>query len=89
MPTGGNQATITEHEKTDQARKGLIDSVKGKAKEVVGAVINNDELTAQGQVEQAQAKQRKEANRLESVADVNAQLVKWLKQAYQEAAGKA
>jgi uncharacterized protein YjbJ (UPF0337 family) len=61
---------MTEHNKADQARKGLIDSVKGKAKEVVGAVIKNDDLTAQGQVEQAQAKQRKEANQLESVADV-------------------
>src|SRR5215212_3598307 len=61
--------TMTENEKADQARKGLIDSVKGKAKEVVGAVIKNDELTAKGQVEQAQAKERKEANQLDSVAD--------------------
>jgi uncharacterized protein YjbJ (UPF0337 family) len=60
---------MTEHEKADQARKGLLDSVKGKAKEVVGAVIKNDELTAKGQVEQAQAKERKEANQLDSVAD--------------------
>jgi uncharacterized protein YjbJ (UPF0337 family) len=60
---------MSEHEKADDARKGLIESIKGKAKEAVGAVIRNDALTAEGQVEQAQAKQRKEANRLESVAD--------------------
>ena len=29
---------MTKHEKADQARKGLIDSVKGKAKELLGAV---------------------------------------------------
>ena len=63
---------MSEHEKADQARKGLFDAAKGKAKEVVGAVIKNDELTAQGQVEQEQARQRKEANRLESVADAEA-----------------
>jgi uncharacterized protein YjbJ (UPF0337 family) len=60
---------MAEHEKADEARKGLVDSIKGKAKEVVGAVIKNDELTAQGQVEQAQARERREASRLESVAD--------------------
>ncbi len=60
---------MTEHNKADQARKRLLDSLKGKAKEVVGAIIRNDDLTAQGQVEQAQAKQRKEAGRLDSVAD--------------------
>lgn len=60
---------MAEHEKADEARRGLVGSIKGKAKEVVGAVIKNDKLTAQGQVEQAEARKRKEANRLESVAD--------------------
>ena len=31
-----------EHDKADEARKGLVDSVKGKAKEIVGAVTGND-----------------------------------------------
>jgi uncharacterized protein YjbJ (UPF0337 family) len=44
---------------TDEARKGLIDSVKGKAKEIAGAVTGNDSLTAEGQLEQTQAKERK------------------------------
>ena len=63
---------MTEHSKADEARKGLIDSVKGKAKEVLGAVTRNDSLTAEGQLEQTQAKERKEANTVEAVADAEA-----------------
>ena len=63
---------MTEHDKADQARKGLIDSIKGKAKEVAGAVLGNDSLTAEGQLEQAQAQERKEANSVEAVADAEA-----------------
>ena len=55
---------MTKHDKADQARKGLIDSVKGKAKEIAGAVTGNDSLTAEGQLEQTQAQQRKEATAL-------------------------
>ena len=64
---------MTEHDKADQARKGLIDSVKGKAKEVVGAVTGNDSLTAEGQLEQTQARERKEANSVEAIADAEAE----------------
>ena len=63
---------MSEHNKADQARKGLIDSVKGKAKEIAGAVTGNDSLTAEGQLEQTQAQQRKEANSVEAVADAEA-----------------
>jgi uncharacterized protein YjbJ (UPF0337 family) len=63
---------MNEHNKSDQARKGLIDSVKGKAKEIVGAVTGNDSLTAEGQLEQTQAKERKEANSVEAIADAEA-----------------
>jgi uncharacterized protein YjbJ (UPF0337 family) len=63
---------MTAHHKADQARKGLIDSVKGKAKEIAGAVTGNDSLTAEGQLEQTQAQQRKEANSVEAVADAEA-----------------
>jgi uncharacterized protein YjbJ (UPF0337 family) len=58
---------MTEYDKADQARKGLIDSIK--AKEVAGAVLGNDSLTAEGQLEQTQAQERKEANSVEAVAD--------------------
>lgn len=60
-------------DKAGQARKGLIDSVKGKAKEVAGAIIGNDSLTAEGQLEQTQAQERREANSAEAVADAQAQ----------------
>ena len=63
---------MTEHSKADEARKGLIDSVKGKAKEIAGAVTRNDSLTSEGQLEQTQAKERKEANSVEAVADAEA-----------------
>ncbi len=42
---------MSEQNKADEARQGLIDSVKGKAKEVFGAVTGNDSLTAGGQLE--------------------------------------
>lgn len=44
-----------------QTRKSFMDSVKGKAKEVAGAVTGNDSLTAQGQLEQTEAKERRQA----------------------------
>lgn len=63
---------MSKHDKADEARRGLIDSVKGKAKEVVGAVTGNDSLTAEGQLEQTQAHERKEANATEAVAEAQA-----------------
>jgi uncharacterized protein YjbJ (UPF0337 family) len=63
---------LTEHSKADEARKGLMDSVKGKVKEIAGAVTGNDSLTAEGQLEQTQARERKEANSVEAVADAEA-----------------
>ena len=63
---------MTEGQQADQARKGLIDSVKGKAKEIVGAVTGNDSLTAEGQLDQSQAQARKEANTVEAIADAEA-----------------
>ena len=64
---------MTEHSKAGEARKGLIDSIKGKAKEIAGAVTGNDSLTTEGQLEQTQAKERKEANSVEAVADAEAE----------------
>jgi uncharacterized protein YjbJ (UPF0337 family) len=64
---------MTNKDHASEARKGLIDSVKGKAKEVVGAVTGNDSLTAEGQLEQEQARERKEANTVDAIADAEAQ----------------
>src|ERR1700712_5738863 len=65
--------SVSEHDKSNEARKGLIDSVKGKAKEIAGAVTGNDSLTAEGQLEQTQAQERKEANSMQAVADAEAE----------------
>jgi uncharacterized protein YjbJ (UPF0337 family) len=64
---------MTERSKADEARKGLIDSVKGKAKEIAGAITHNESLTTEGQLEQTQAGERKEANSVEAVADAEAE----------------
>jgi uncharacterized protein YjbJ (UPF0337 family) len=77
-----------EHEKADEARKGLIDSIKGKAKEIAGAVTGNDSLTAEGQLEQAEARARREANTIEAVADAEAESATGLlSSAHHQAAG--
>lgn len=55
-----------------QARKGLFDSVTGKAKEMFGAISGNSSLTSEGQLQQRQAQDRKEANSTQSLADVQA-----------------
>ena len=55
-----------------QTRKSFVHSVKGKAKEVAGAVTGNDSLTAQGQLEQTEAKERREASRVDAEADAEA-----------------
>jgi uncharacterized protein YjbJ (UPF0337 family) len=63
---------MAAEDKAGEARKGLIDSVKGRAKEVVGSLTGNDSLTAEGQLEQTQASERKDANAAEAVADAEA-----------------
>jgi uncharacterized protein YjbJ (UPF0337 family) len=65
--------SMSEHDKADEARKGLFDSVKGKAKEVAGAMTGNDSLTAEGQLEQTQARERKDANSIQAIADAEAE----------------
>ena len=45
----------------------MEDRMKGKAKEVIGAVTGNDSLTAEGQLEQAEAQKRKDASRAQAV----------------------
>ena len=55
--------------KAAEARKGLFDSVAGKAKEVAGAVIGKDDLVEEGQLQQAGADHRKAAAAAEAVAD--------------------
>lgn len=63
---------MTDGEKAGEARKTMVDSVKGKAKEIAGAVTGNDSLTAEGQLQQTEAKERKDAAKAEAQADAEA-----------------
>ena len=42
----------------EEARKGLFDSIAGKAKEMAGAVTGKDDLVEEGQLQQAEARKR-------------------------------
>ncbi|HSK25747.1 MAG TPA: hypothetical protein VK894_02420 [Jiangellales bacterium] len=57
------------NDKAAEAREGLLASVAGKAKEVAGAVTGKDDLVEEGQLQQAEAKNRKQAVADEAVAD--------------------
>lgn len=57
------------NDKAAEARKGLLDGVKGKAKEVAGAMTGKDALVEEGQLQQAEAKTRKEAAADEAIAE--------------------
>jgi uncharacterized protein YjbJ (UPF0337 family) len=61
------------NDKAAEAREGLFDSVAGKAKEVAGAVRGRDDLVEEGQLQQAEARQRKEAVADEAVAEAKQQ----------------
>ena len=67
---------MSQDDKAAQTRKSIVESVKGKAKELAGAVTGNDSLTAEGQLEQAEAKERREASRMEAVAEAVAEVVR-------------
>ncbi len=74
-------------DKSEEARRGLFDSVAGKAKEVAGAVTGNSDLAEEGQLQQADAQARKEANSREAIADASArQAAEELREKTQDAA---
>lgn len=56
-------------DKAAEAREGLFDSVAGKAKEVAGAVTGKDDLVEEGQLQQAEARNRKAAVADDAIAD--------------------
>jgi uncharacterized protein YjbJ (UPF0337 family) len=55
-----------------QARRGLLDSVTGKAKQLAGALTRNDELTENGQLSRAQASAQRDAGTSDSLAETQA-----------------
>ena len=57
-----------DNDKAAQAREGLVDSLAGKAKEVAGAVTGRDDLVEEGQLQQTESANRKDAVAEESLA---------------------
>jgi uncharacterized protein YjbJ (UPF0337 family) len=57
------------NDRAAEAREGLFDTVTGKAKEVVGAVAGKDDLVEEGQLQQEEARHRREAVAQEAIAD--------------------
>jgi uncharacterized protein YjbJ (UPF0337 family) len=57
------------NDKAAEAREGLFDGVAGKAKELAGAVSGKDDLVEEGQLQQAEARHRKDAVADDAVAD--------------------
>lgn len=57
------------HDPSGEARKGLVDSIAGKAKEIAGAMTGKSDLVEKGQVQQQSAAARREANTDDAVAD--------------------
>ena len=53
-----------------QTRKSFVESMKGKAKEWTGALTGRDSLTAEGQLEQAGARKRRQAGRRQAESDL-------------------
>ena len=49
--------------------KGVIEDVKGKAKEAVGAVTNNDDLRDEGQAQQRKAEAERDVAKKEAEAE--------------------
>src|SRR3712207_9469645 len=61
------------NDRAAEAREGLLDNLAGKAKEVAGAVTGKDDLVEEGQLQQAEAKRRKEAVADQAIADAKQQ----------------
>lgn len=52
-----------------EAVKGVVEDVKGKAKEAAGAVTGQDDLTREGQAQQDKAASQREAAQKEAEAE--------------------
>jgi uncharacterized protein YjbJ (UPF0337 family) len=55
----------------EEAVKGIVEGVKGKAKEVVGAVAGRDDLFREGQAQQDKADAQRDAAKKEAEADAS------------------
>ncbi len=53
----------------EEAVRGVVEGVKGKAKEVIGTVIGRDDLVREGQAQQDKADAQRDAAKKEAEAD--------------------
>ena len=60
----------------EEAVKGVVEGVKGKAKEVIGAVTGRDDLQREGQAQQDKADSQREAAQKEAEAEAARAAVK-------------
>lgn len=62
---------MSEHEKSGfrEGLEGAVEGVKGKAKEVVGAVIGDEDLRAEGRAQQDKSEAQREAAKKEAEAE--------------------
>ncbi|CAM5293089.1 CsbD family protein [Mycolicibacterium aubagnense] len=62
---------MTENKKTgpEEAVRGVVEGVKGKAKEVLGTVTGRDDVVREGQAQQDKADAQRDAAKKEAQAD--------------------
>jgi uncharacterized protein YjbJ (UPF0337 family) len=62
---------MTENKKSgpEEAVRGVVEGVKGKAKEVIGTVAGRDDLVREGQAQQDKADAQRDAAKKEAQAD--------------------
>ena len=53
----------------NEAKTGVVEEVKGRAKEAVGAVTNNDKLASEGRAQQDKAQAARDAAKAEAKAE--------------------
>lgn len=65
------KADMTENKKTgpEEAVRGVVEGVKGKAKEVLGTVTGRDDVVREGQAQQDKADAQRDAAKKEAQAD--------------------
>lgn len=68
-PHRSGHVHVMSNDRASEAREGLFGNVAGKAKEVAGAVAGKDDLVQEGQLQQEEARNRKEAVAEEAIAD--------------------
>jgi uncharacterized protein YjbJ (UPF0337 family) len=65
----GKSMADTNNKGPAEAVKGVVEDVKGRAKEAVGAVTGRDDLTREGQAQQDKAEAQRNAAKKEAEAD--------------------